>query len=116
MQASSDEYRKVSSMTRSALLLGRFTSGLLSQLLSSLDVLDYRQLNFVSLGSVSLAFFFSLLLPPVKTSIYFYRQRSTGTTGSQVDGEAAEAEGQAIQGCHNKAITYNRKLDSQLYL
>ena len=71
-KVSEDKYKQVSSYARSTLLFGRFSSGLLSQLLSSFNVLDYGQLNYISLGSVSVAFIFSLLLPKVNTSIYFH--------------------------------------------
>ena len=67
----------MSSLTRAAILVGRFLSGFLSQLLSDNGLLDYHQLNFVSLGSVSLAFLFSLFLPRVSSSIYFDRQTLT---------------------------------------
>ena len=65
----------MSSLTRSTLLFGRFFSGILSQVLHSLGVLDFRQLNYVSFGSVIIAFLFSLALPPVKHSIYFDNPR-----------------------------------------
>ena len=67
----------MSGVTRGTILIGSFLSGFLSQLLADsrlLDVLDYHQLNFISLGSVSVAFLFGLLLPPVSSSIYFDRQ------------------------------------------
>jgi len=67
-----EKYQTVTSFARSAVLFGRFSSGLCSQLLSSLDILDYGQLNYVSLTSVSMAFFISIFLPKVKTSIYFH--------------------------------------------
>lgn len=68
----SEKYQTVTSLARSAILFGRFSSGLCSQLLSSLDILDYGQLNYVSLVSVSTAFFICLFLPKVTTSIYFH--------------------------------------------
>ena len=37
-------------------------------------MLDYHELNYVSLGSVIVAFVFSLLLPTVSNSIYFDRE------------------------------------------
>ena len=73
-------FRAVSSFSRSALLFGRFCSGLTSQLLSSYGILDYGQLNYVSLGSVSCAFFISLFLPSVGSSIYFNHSSSHGPT------------------------------------
>ena len=73
-----ENYQKVTSFTRVAILLGRFVSGISSQLLVSasrigLPSLNYRQLNFISLGSVSLATIVSFLLPKVKRTLYFHR-------------------------------------------
>ncbi len=82
----------MASITRSAILFGKFISGLTSQLLTSFDLLDYGQLNYISLTSVCIgkmesissfgltmliffivAFAISLALPKVTTSIYFHR-------------------------------------------
>ena len=71
-KVSPDKYKQVSSYARSTLLFGRFVSGLISQLLVSFKILDCGQLNYVSLVSVSLAFFVSLFLPKVNSSIYFH--------------------------------------------
>ena len=35
--------------------------------------MNYHELNYISLASVSMAFILSLFLPSVKQSIYFYR-------------------------------------------
>ena len=72
------DYQQVTSFTRVAILLGRFVSGISSQLLVSgykvgLPSLDYRQLNYISLVSVSLATLVSFLLPNVKRTLYFHR-------------------------------------------
>jgi hypothetical protein len=40
---------------RSAILFGKFVSGLASQLLTTFEVLDYRGLNYVSFSSVCVA-------------------------------------------------------------
>ena len=71
-------YQKVTSFTRVAILLGRFVSGISSQILVSgsrfgLPSLDYRQLNFISLSSVSLATIVSFFLPKVSQTLYFHR-------------------------------------------
>ena len=71
-------YQKVTSFTRVAILLGRFVSGVSSQILVSgtrigLPSLDYRQLNFISLTSVSLATVVSFFLPKVNRTLYFHR-------------------------------------------
>ncbi len=54
--------------------MGKFLSGLLAQILDSLNLLDYRELNYIALSSVSIAFMLSIFLPPVKTSIYFHKE------------------------------------------
>lgn len=68
-----EHYPKVTSYTHSAFLSGKFLAGLLGQLLVEFKAMDYHQLNYLSLGSVSVALVFSVLLPRVKQSIYFHR-------------------------------------------
>eukprot|EP00096_Caligus_rogercresseyi_P003935 TRINITY_DN1788_c0_g1_i1.p1 TRINITY_DN1788_c0_g1~~TRINITY_DN1788_c0_g1_i1.p1 ORF type:complete len:428 (+),score=38.52 TRINITY_DN1788_c0_g1_i1:139-1422(+) len=70
-------YQVITSLTRVALLLGRFANGVLGQGLILLDATDYRGLNYISLGAVSLSTIVSLCLPKVKNSIYFHREGST---------------------------------------
>ena len=73
-QVPKTDFKRVSSFTRSAILFGRFFSGLISQLLTSFEVLDYRGLNFVSFSSCCVALVFSIILPRVNSSIYFYKK------------------------------------------
>merc|ERR1719193_1739333 len=75
-QVPAEFYQQVTSYTRTALLLGRFLSGVLAQLLISLDLLDYRGLNYISLAMVSTATLSSFLLPSVKSTIYFHRNQT----------------------------------------
>lgn len=49
-----DYYQQVTSHTRAALLAGRSISGILGQALISLEIMDYRQLNYISLGGKSM--------------------------------------------------------------
>ena len=44
-QVEEDDFQRVSSITRSTLLFGRFASGILSQLLHSYGVLDIHQVG-----------------------------------------------------------------------
>eukprot|EP00095_Tigriopus_kingsejongensis_P007313 maker-scaffold431_size173393-snap-gene-0.28 protein:Tk07313 transcript:maker-scaffold431_size173393-snap-gene-0.28-mRNA-1 annotation:"hypothetical protein DAPPUDRAFT_59074" len=67
-------FQKVTSWTRVALLVGRFLSGCLAQILTSSGILDYKGLNYFSLGSVSLATLVSFALPGVDRTIYFHAQ------------------------------------------
>ncbi|XP_025411517.1 uncharacterized protein LOC112684297 isoform X2 [Sipha flava] len=59
-------YQQVTSHTRTAHLIGRFFSGIISQVLISTDIVDSYQLNFITLGSLGTATIWSLVLPPVK--------------------------------------------------
>ncbi|XP_066248538.1 thiamine transporter 1-like [Euwallacea similis] len=67
-------YQQVTSHTRAAILGGRAISGILGQLLVSFDVMDFRQLNYITLGALIAATFWSFFLPPVKKSIYFHQE------------------------------------------
>ena len=62
-----EHYQKVTSYLRGAVLLGRFMAGFLGQLLISLKLTNYLFLNYISLGSVLIAFVLSLLLPMPKS-------------------------------------------------
>lgn len=68
-----EHYLAVTSHTRAALLAGRFVSSTLAQTLRSFELMDIRQLNYISLGAQIAATLFALGLPSVKKSIYFYR-------------------------------------------
>ena len=87
-------FQKITSFTRVAILLGRFLSGslaqalnpkfvwgtlkqtlIISQILTIFGGLDYRQLNFVSLSSVSAATVVAFALPPIEDTVYFHRPR-----------------------------------------
>ncbi|XP_014218184.1 thiamine transporter 2-like [Copidosoma floridanum] len=72
-------YQKVTSHTRGAFLLGRFTAGVVAQLTTSFDLLDYEQLNYLSMGSLGVATVWACFLPPVGQSIYFNRASPMAT-------------------------------------
>ncbi|OXA56799.1 Thiamine transporter 2 [Folsomia candida] len=71
-----EHYQKVTSYTYSAIFAGRFLGGVVAQLLVSFDLMNYHELNYISLSCVSIAVIFSLLLPSVNTSIYFHREKT----------------------------------------
>ncbi|CAD5119136.1 DgyrCDS7776 [Dimorphilus gyrociliatus] len=56
-------YQLATSFTRGALLCGRFLSAALAQTFVSTKVLNYKELNYISLLSVSVALVISLILP-----------------------------------------------------
>jgi thiamine transporter 2/3 len=71
-----DEYKKVTSYTYTAILVGNFGAAVLSQFLVSSKWMNYHQLNYLTLGGVSIALIIALFLPRVQKSIYFYRKEN----------------------------------------
>lgn len=45
-----DRYQKVTGHARASLLAGRFVASVIAQTLVTFDIMDLRQLNFISLG------------------------------------------------------------------
>lgn len=76
-KVSKEHFLAVSSHTRAALLIGRFTSGLLSQLLFHFKLMNIHSLNYFTLGTQIVATSITVFLPRVKESIYFYRNKSS---------------------------------------
>jgi len=93
-------YQQVTSFTRTALLLGRFLSGVLAQLLISFEILDYRGLNFVSLAMVSIASLFSFFLPGVKDTIYFHRGGNEDLVPVTLSQEDSQTQSEAFEKSH----------------
>lgn len=44
------KYQKVTGNARAAILSGRFTASVIAQLLISFEVMDFRELNYLTLG------------------------------------------------------------------
>ena len=65
-----EHYQVVTSYTRAAVLLGRMMSGVVGQLLISFKVTDYLTLNYVSLGSVSIAFLVAFAVPKAHGNVF----------------------------------------------
>ncbi|XP_045488336.1 reduced folate transporter isoform X2 [Pieris rapae] len=80
----SSKYPKVSSYTRMAALTGRFLSGVSSQLLIHFNIMDLRDLNYITLTAQILATFWAFWLPPVPYGIYFHRRSIASTTQSDI--------------------------------
>ncbi|KAM3958259.1 thiamine transporter 1-like [Aphomia sociella] len=72
----SAKYPIVSSYTRIAALIGRFISGVSSQLLIHYSLMDYRELNYITFTAQILATFWAFWLPSVQYGIYFHRKDS----------------------------------------
>lgn len=67
-----DKYQVVSGHVKAALLSGRFIASVLGQLLYNFQVMDLRELNYITLAAQATSFIFAVLLPSVGTSLYFF--------------------------------------------
>ena len=68
-----DDFKKVTSYVHTAIIVGNLVAGLSAQILVSTQLLDIRQLNFITLGSCIVALILSFFLPSVQRSIYFHK-------------------------------------------
>ncbi|BES97768.1 folic acid Hypothetical protein [Nesidiocoris tenuis] len=76
-------YQEVTGYTRSAYLLGRSVSGIISQTLIWTGF-SYLSLNVVTLGTMCISGVWALFLPPVDSSIYFNPRETDPLTGATV--------------------------------
>ncbi|XP_032690025.1 thiamine transporter 1-like isoform X2 [Odontomachus brunneus] len=68
-----EHYQEVTGHTKAASLFGRSMSGVVAQLTASFNLLDYHQLNYITLAAYCIATIWALFLPSVGQSIYFHR-------------------------------------------
>ncbi|NXC87747.1 S19A1 protein, partial [Cercotrichas coryphoeus] len=71
-------YQRMASYSRSAVLLGVFTSSVLGQLCVTLGGVRFLTLNYVSLGFVSFGLILTLFLERPRRSLFFNRPREAG--------------------------------------
>ncbi|XP_052067232.1 thiamine transporter 1-like [Mytilus californianus] len=72
---SNEQYKIITSFTRAALLIGRCSAYLTGQLLVSFNLMDYKQLNIISMVSVSLAFILAVTLRRPSHSDIFHSRK-----------------------------------------
>ncbi|KAK5986790.1 Reduced folate carrier [Trichostrongylus colubriformis] len=75
VKVSKEHFRRVTSLTRGALLLGTFISYAVAQLIILLEWGTYETLNIISLASLCISFFFTLMLPTVPWKCAYERKR-----------------------------------------
>ena len=74
-KVTADHFNKVASFTRAATLIGKFVAYLMGQLFVSFDLMNFYHLNFISFGSVCVAFLIALFLPRARYSEIFHQYR-----------------------------------------
>ncbi|XP_035906111.1 thiamine transporter 1-like isoform X1 [Anopheles stephensi] len=113
---SREKYQQVTGNTRAAILLGRFLSGVISQILVSTGAMNVRDLNYITLGTQAVSLLWSFLLPSVKTSVYFYSrdEDSKATNGTVVcdptyQQQQQQPSGNALQHSGENALDGSNK-------
>ncbi|XP_017092065.2 thiamine transporter 1 [Drosophila bipectinata] len=82
-------YPKVTSHTRAAMFAGKLISGITSQLMLYWDLMDYKQLNYITLATQIIAMLWAFSLPRVDKSLYFHREQVPVTEQqTQLPGES----------------------------
>ncbi|XP_071603067.1 reduced folate transporter isoform X2 [Heliangelus exortis] len=72
-------YQRMASYSRSAVLLGVFTSSVLGQLCVTLGSVSFLTLNYVSLGFVTFGLLLTLFLERPRRSLFFNRSEGAGS-------------------------------------
>lgn len=84
-------YASVTAHTRAAILAGRFVAGTLGQILVQTRLMNYLQLNYLTLGAQISATLWAFCLPSVSTSVYFHRSgKDNGGDGQQCLSDAVQ--------------------------
>lgn len=84
------KYQQVTGHVRAAILTGRFSASLLGQLLISFEVMDLRELNYITLGAQAMSLPLGIILPGVGISLYFYSTTNTSPSKPSINEEPLE--------------------------
>ncbi|KAM4669752.1 reduced folate transporter [Amazona ochrocephala] len=99
-------YQRMASYSRSAVLLGVFTSSVLGQLCITLGDVPFLTLNYVSLGFVSFGLILTLFLKRPRRSLFFNRPDGAvdGAAPSEMDKMAVGDGGGRTKGWRDMAL------------
>ncbi|XP_061235267.1 reduced folate transporter [Neopsephotus bourkii] len=99
-------YQRMASYSRSAVLLGVFTSSVLGQLCISLGDVSFLTLNYVSLGFVSFGLILTLFLKRPRRSLFFNRPDGAvdGAVPTETDKMAGGDGGRGAKGWRDMAL------------
>lgn len=99
-------YQRMASYSRSAVLLGVFTSSVLGQLCVTLGGVRFHTLNYVSLGFVSFGLILTLFLERPRRSLFFNQPRgpSDATVPTELDRMAKGNSGVGTRGWQDMVL------------
>ncbi|XP_037945015.1 thiamine transporter 1 [Teleopsis dalmanni] len=67
-------YPRVTSHTRAAMFAGKLVAGISAQLLINFELMNYKELNYITLATQIIATVWAFGLPKVERSLYFHRK------------------------------------------
>jgi thiamine transporter 2/3 len=67
-----DKYQKVTGYARGSTQIGRMVGCTLGQIIVSFNLMNLRELHYITLGGQIISVLISILLPAVATSVYFH--------------------------------------------
>ncbi|KAI8129812.1 Folate transporter 1 [Lucilia cuprina] len=88
-------YPKVTSHTRAAMFAGKLVASISSQLLLTFNVMDYRDLNYITLATQIIAALWAFVLPKVDRSLYFHRKPYVSEKSNEITPPS-----QSIENCN----------------
>ncbi|KAM9380386.1 reduced folate transporter [Phaethornis superciliosus] len=99
-------YQRMASYSRSAVLLGVFTSSVLGQLCVTLGSVPFLTLNYVSLGFVTFGLILTLFLERPRRSLFFNRSEGAGgeAVPTELDKMAGGDSGRAPRGWQDAVL------------
>lgn len=109
-KVSKEHYSAVTSHTRAGLMIGRFASGVISQVLKHFNIMDIHELNYITLSAQIIATVFAAFLPNVSQSIYFYRPNAMVTSSSNTVGIGRPLAGVNFEFAINPPETTNQRI------
>lgn len=97
-------FQEVTSHTKAASLFGRCLSGIIAQLTVSFGILNYHQLNYITVSAVSFATLWACFLPSVGQSIYFHKKdENYDSTSNRI----TTAQSNDLNGVSHRPEDYN---------
>lgn len=69
-------YQRVSGYTKFSTLIGRFSGSVLGQVLVSYQLVDLRELNYLTLAAQGISLIIAIFIPSVGISLYFYAENT----------------------------------------
>lgn len=104
-KVSKEHYSAVTSHTRAGLMIGRFASGVISQILMHFNIMGIHELNYITLSAQIIATVFAAFLPKVSQSIYFYRPDVRVTISNNISGNGLDYTGENCESSMNPDAT-----------